>query len=100
MELVTGGSGSGKSAYAEDRICALYEDCLLYTSTALDAAMQVRVIRLLKKIVKETNTALCLIPPESSKGYCFILNLGWRIPKMCIRDRLQSLHLPSSQALC
>ena len=26
MELVTGGSGSGKSAYAEDRICALYEE--------------------------------------------------------------------------
>lgn len=26
MELVTGGSGSGKSAYAEDRICALHEE--------------------------------------------------------------------------
>lgn len=25
MEVVTGGSGSGKSAYAEDRICRLYE---------------------------------------------------------------------------
>ena len=30
-------------------------------TTALDAAMQVRVIRLLKKIVKETNTALLLV---------------------------------------
>ena len=33
MHLITGGSGSGKSAYAEEQILAMQGDCRIYIAT-------------------------------------------------------------------
>ena len=60
-------------------------------TTALDAAMQVRVIRLLKKIVKETNTALLLVSHNmgviaAACDYVYVMKDGKMIENGCADD--------------
>ena len=57
-------------------------------TTALDAAMQVRVIRLLKKIEKETNTALLLVSHNmgviaAACDYVYVMKDGKMIENGC-----------------
>lgn len=60
-------------------------------TTALDAAMQVRVILLLKKIVKETKTALLLVSHDmgmiaAACDYVYVMKEGKMIESGCADD--------------
>ena len=61
MEVVTGGSGSGKSAYAEQKICGLQQGQAGFTILRPCIPMEV------KRNARLRNTAGCV--PEKDSGH-------------------------------